>query len=857
MSPTAADLAAWRAEYDAQRTRLIAQYRRTGRPQTLLRGLSRAADRLFRHIWRRLDLPEATALVAVGGYGREEMYPQSDADLLILLDDALPAAEHTRIEPLIGLLWDAGLTVGHSVRTVSECLAEAARDITIQTSLLDARLLAGRQTLFASLGARYRAALDPAVFLEAKRLEQRNRHGRFADRALLLEPNIKENPGSLRDLQTVAWVCKAAGLGGDLASLRRSGLLDAQEARLITRDLGFLMRLRINLHLAVQRREDRLLFELQERLAAEFAVRPRGRLRASEVLMQRYFGAARELSLANQYLLGALQCRLRGPARPAGVAVEAPFLMREGWLDIDDDRCFADNPGLIFRAFQVLQDSGLHGFAPGALRALWRAGRRIDGGFRRDPAHRRQFIDLFRAGRGITQSFRLMHRLGILGRYLPAFRRITGQMQHDLYHIHPVDEHTLMVLRNLRRLALPLYAHELPFAHRLMLDYRQPHLLYLAALFHDIAKGRGGDHSVLGETDARRFCRSHGLAPAETELVAWLVRHHLALSRTAQKEDLGDPAVIAAFARLCGSVERLTALYLLTVADVRGTNPKIWNAWKDKLCGDLYRASRRLLEGDQTVPDSVEEKKAQARAALRLHGFAEGAEEALWQRLDEVWFLRLDAGDIAWQTRRLLPRLRPSGSVVSARLAPIGEGIELLVYAHDRPGLFARICGFLARMNYGVLEARIHTTRDGYALDSFLALDEGRRDVPYRDILAYLEHELAEEINRNEPLPPPVAARWPRQLKSFPLVPEVGFSRGTGDQWLLSLIAGNRPGLLYDVACILNRHRAGVVSARIVTLGMRVEDSFVVHGGDLDDPAGLVALEQELLAALKPPGATA
>jgi [protein-PII] uridylyltransferase len=852
MNADLTEVGRWRDEYAAARAALVTRYQRDRRPHPLLLGLTRAADRLFGHIWAAHDLPAHAALVAVGGYGREEMYPQSDVDVLILLDDGLSETDHARFEPLIGLFWDVGLPVGHSIRTLSECLVESARDVTIQTNLLEARFLAGNRTLFEDFRRRYRAALDSLVFYEAKRQEQRNRHGRFADRALLLEPNLKENAGGLRDMQTVAWVCKAAGLPADFPGLVREGLLDPSEARLIAGHLGFLARLRIDLHLAAKRREERVLFELQERLAAEFGLQPRGRLRASEALMQRYFQAARELSLANEFLLGAVHCRLKPVAPTAPLQEGSPFLRQGNLLDIGAEAAFETDPAQILNAFLILQTKdGLQGFAPRALRALWRAGRRIDAGFRRDPARRAQFLALLKAPRGITLSFRLMHRLGILGRYLPAFRRITGQMQHDLYHIHPVDEHTLMVLRNLRRLALPVFAHELPFAHRLMAAFPRPHLLYLAALFHDIAKGRGGDHSSLGEADARRFCRGHGLDREETDLVAWLVREHLALSSTAQKQDLSDPEVISAFAQRCRDSERLTALYLLTVADIRGTNPKIWNAWKDKLLKELYLASRRVLEGGQPVPDNVETMKEQARAGLRLYGFPEGAERKLWNRLDDVWFLRLEAQEIAWQTRRLLPLLGREETVVRARLAPIGEGIEVMVYTPDQEGLFARICGFFSRMNYGVLEAKIHTTQDGYALDSFLAMDEGQRDVPYRDILNYIEYELADELKQARPLAAAAHGRLPRQLKSFPLEPEVSLTAGVGGHWLLAITAGDRPGLLYDVARLLNRHRISVRSARIVTLGMRVEDSFVVQSDKLEQDSERLTLEQDLLKVLK------
>jgi [protein-PII] uridylyltransferase len=848
-----ATTAHWREEYAAAREALITAYLARPRPHALLTGLSRAADRLFRNIWQTHRLPRGVALVAVGGYGRAELYPQSDVDVLILLDGALPEAERARIEPLIGLFWDVGLPAGHSVRTLEECLAEAAKDITIQTNMLEARLLAGDRELFQEFRRRYAASLDPVAFYEAKALEQEDRHGRAADRALRLEPNVKESPGGLRDLQTVGWVCAAAGLPSTLSGLAGAGLLSPEEARRLNARHRFMAHLRIRLHLAVNRREDRLLFELQGRLAQELGIRPKGNRRAAEVLMQRYFQAAREMSLANELLLGAMRCRLKPVRQNAPLRDDPAFARRGTLLDFAEEDLPESRSETLLGTFLTLQHHpDLQGLAPGALRTLWRAGRSIDAAFRRQPGHRAQFMALLREPYGVTRSLRLMHRLGILGRYLPAFGRITGQLQHDLYHIYPVDEHILMVLRNLRRMAIPALAHESPLAHRLITGFDRPELLYLAALFHDIAKGRGGDHSSLGEGDARSFCRQHRLERADEDLVAWLVREHLTLSHTAQTQDLSDPAVVTGFARSCGDVRRLTALYLLTVADIRGTNPQIWNAWKDNLLRELYLASRRVLEGDRPALDGVEEKKERARATLRLYGYPKGAEDALWNRVDDVWFLRLSAQEIAWQTRRLLPVLAREQVVVRARLAPIGEGVQVLVYAPDQEALFARICAFFAGMEYSVLEAKIHTTRDGYALDSFLAMDPGNSGTPYRDILSYIEYTLGAGLKAAGALAAPARGRLPRQLRSFPLDPQVLISPSdTNSHYLLSLVAGDRPGLLYDVARLLHAHRTNVVSAKINTLGQRVEDVFVLEGSGLDNGAERLALEQELVSALR------
>ncbi len=852
MNPDFSQIAAWRERLAQGRAQLAAAYLARPRANALLAGLSRLTDQLLAEIWVAQDLPEGSALVAVGGYGRGELYPQSDVDVLLLLDDALPESERVRFEPLITLLWDVGLPIGSSVRTVSECLAEAAGDVTIQTNLMEARFLAGNRPLFLSMQSAHRGQIDPAAFFQAKALEQKVRHGRHSDVALLLEPNLKESPGGLRDVQTLLWVSRAAGMGSTLAEITRAGLLHEHEARIAAADLRLLAHLRIRLHLAVNRREDRLLFEFQERIASAMGLAAQGGHRASERLMQRYFRAAHRIRLINELVLGELRTRLLPAPLPRALA-DAPGFHAVGNLLDADANLLAQHPELVLEAFLILaREAELTGCTPRLLRDLWWAGRKIDVAFRKDRDNQRRFLALLAQPRGVTGALRLMHQLGILGRYLPLFGRITGQMQHDQFHIYPVDEHILMVLRNLRRLAVPELAHEHPLAHRLMLACERQQLLLLAALFHDIAKGRGGDHSNLGAVDARRFCLSHGLAKQDADMVAWLVAEHLTLSQTAQKQDLSDPEVIAAFARKCGNVKRLTALYLLTVADIRGTSPKVWNAWKDKLTRELYLASRRILEGASPQADSVEEKKEQARAQLRLYGYAPGAEETIWKRLDDVYFLRQDSRDIAWQTRRLLPTIARQSHIVRARLAPVGEGVEVMVFAPDEEALFARICAFFARIGYTILEARIHTTRDGYALDSFYAFDPEQRQVSYRDFLNYIEHELEGELMRHEGLEAPPSGRLPRRLKAFPIEPVINISPSdNGRDYLLTFTAGDRPGLLASVARVLTRHKLSVLNARINTLGNRAEDVFVLQGEDLGKTGFRLGLEQALMETLR------
>ncbi|MDP2788195.1 MAG: [protein-PII] uridylyltransferase [Pseudomonadota bacterium] len=868
MNPDLARVAAWRDGLVEARKQLFQAYLARPAASTLLSGLSRLTDQTLKEIWTAHALPANAALVAVGGYGRGELYPQSDVDVLILFDDALTETERARFEPLIALLWDVGLPIGHSVRSLSECLAESAQDITIQTNMLESRWLAGDRALLRRMQRALDAQIDPAAFFQAKFLEQKVRHGRHADVALLLEPNLKESPGGLRDVHTPIWVARAAHLADSLPGLARAGLLGKAEARTASAELDLLAHLRIRLHLCANRREDRLLFEFQERIAQDMGITGLESRRASERLMQRYYRAARHIRLVNELVMGELRSRLLPPVATRALTqtgdstVLAQFSIAGNLLDADET-LFERHPDYLLETFLILaREPGLKGPTPSGctprlLRALARAGRGIDSAFRRDPENHRRFIALLAQPKGVTLTMRLMHRLGILGRYIPLFGRITGQMQHDQFHIYPVDEHVLMVLRNLRRLAVPEYAHEFPLAHRLIDEFEQQELLLLAALFHDIAKGRGGDHSSLGAVDARRFCRSHGLDKESTELVAWLVAQHLNLSQTAQKQDISDPDVIAAFAARCGDVRHLTALYLLTMADIRGTSPKVWNAWKDKLTRELYLAARQVLEGNAPRSDGIEEKKEQARTQLRLYGFAPDSESALWKQLDDIYFLRQDARDIAWQTRRLLPLLGQHDTIVQARLAPVGEGVEVLVFTPDEEALFARICAFFARLGYSILAARIHTTHDDRALDTFYALDPEHPQVPYRDFLNYIEHELAAELVRHEPLAALPGGRLPRRLKAFPLEPEVSLAPSDNRRelglpdYVLTFTAGDRPGLLAHVAQVLHRHGASVITARINTLGNRAEDVFVIEGEALERASVRLALEQDLLGVLK------
>src|SRR5262245_23870139 len=655
-APAHARIASWKERLSAERASLRERFEARESAAELLRLHTALIDRQLKEVWEAHAMPRDAALAAVGGYGRGEQYPCSDVDLLILLGAPAETALARKLEELIGTLWDIGLDVGHSVRTIEECATLAASDVTVQTTLLEARLLAGKRDLFASFTRHIRETLDPAVFLQAKRLEQQQRHARFAQTSL--EPNVKESAGGLRDLQLVLWIARAAGIRPSWRALAHRGVITDAEAREFVSHDQFFKELRVRLHYLAGRREDRLLFDHQSALAREFGLYDRPHRLASEQLMQRYFRTAKAVSQLNTIVLQNLDARITPPHDKAYHPINERFGVRDELLEARDERLFQRRPGAILESFQLLQQHHeLKGMSAATLRALWRRRRLVNPAFRRDTGNRERFLEIVHSPTHVDRALRRMNENGVLGRYIPSFGRIVGQMQHDLYHVHTVDEHILRVIRNLRRFSIPELAHEFPLCSRLMSDFARPEVLYLAALFHDIAKGRGGDHSQLGAVDARRFCTAHEVSKEDTELVAWLVHDHLVMSATAQKQDIGNPEVIRAFAARVADERRLTALYLLTVADIRGTSPKVWNAWKSKLLEDLYWATRNFLAGTQfSVATSLQARQDEARVKLRLYAVPEHAEQKLWQQLDDTYFLRHEPQEIAWHTRTLYYR---------------------------------------------------------------------------------------------------------------------------------------------------------------------------------------------------------
>ncbi|WP_431096348.1 [protein-PII] uridylyltransferase [Polaromonas aquatica] len=859
------ELAPVREQYKAGKTALLATLAASGASSrgihSLLQKFARHADATLQLLWQRAGFPASACLVAAGGFGRGELFPHSDVDVLLLLPDNAniegdPALQ-AKVESFIGACWDVGLEIGSSVRTASGCVEEASKDVTVQTSLLEARLVAGSKKNFQQLQKRLAAVLDPQAFYVAKTLELRQRHNKFENTPYSLEPNCKESPGGLRDLQVILWVARAAGLGKSWDDLARNGLATPFEVRQIKANEALLSLIRARLHLIAGRREDRLVFDLQTAVAESFGYSaeaddgsklPR---RASEAVMKRYYWAAKAVTQLNQILLLNIEERLNPntyPLRP----INERFFDKAGMLEVASDDLYVREPHAILETFLVFETTiGIKGLSARTLRALYNARGLMNGKFRSDPVNRDTFRRILQQPEGITHAMRLMNQTSVLGRYLWIFRKIVGQMQHDLFHVYTVDQHILMVLRNVRRFFMAEHSHEYPMCSQLAAGWDKPWILYIAALFHDIAKGRGGDHSELGCREVHIFCRQHGIAAEDTKLIEFLVGEHLSMSRIAQKEDLSDPQVIAAFAKRVGNERYLTALYLLTVADIRGTSPKVWNAWKGKLLEDLYRYTLRVLGGRAPDADAeVEARKREALTTLALHAEPFEAHKALWDTLDVSYFMRHEASDIAWHARQLSRHVGKAKAIVRARRSSAGEGMQVLVYTPDAPDLFARICGYFDEAGFSILDAKIHTAKNGYALDTFQVVSPTLADH-YRELAAMVEADLDRTIENPGPLPPPSKGRVSRRVKSFPIAPRVDLRPDEKAQrWLLSVSASDRAGLLYRIARVLARHRINLQLAKVSTLGERVEDTFLIDGPELQHNKAQIAIETELLEAL-------
>jgi len=835
----------------------------------LLHRLCVMTDTSIKQIWHDTGFDNQVCLVAVGGYGRGALYPYSDIDVLLLMPSGISAEENpvlkSQIEKFISACWDNGLEIGSSVRNLEECIQESRADITVQTSLLEARRIVGNAALFKAFKNQYDAAMDPKAFFVAKTLELSQRHTKFENTPYSLEPNAKESPGGLRDLQIILWTARAAKFGDTWEALAQNGLATALEARQLKRNENTLALIRNRLHLIAKRREDRLVFDMQHSVGKNMGLgfQADGQFNArlaSEALMKRYYWAAKAVTQLSQILLLNIEEKLNKKSyelRP----INERFAEKSGMLEVLHDDLYLQQPHAILETFTLYQSTvGIKGLSAKTLRALYNARSVMNAKFRSDPVNRQQFMAILQSPNGMTHAMRLMNQTSVLGRYLWVFRRIVGQMQHDLFHVYTVDQHILMVMRNARRFFMAEHAHEFPFCSQLAAGWDKPWILYAAALFHDIAKGRGGDHSQLGRAEVRKFCRDHAVAKEDAQLIEFLVAEHLTMSHIAQKQDLSDGKVIIDFAKRVGNERNLTALYLLTVADIRGTSPKVWNAWKGKLLEDLFRYTMRTLGG--RAPDAgseVESRKREALTMLALYALPFEAHKDLWDTLDVGYFMRHDATDIAWHTRQLSRQLMLTKNkgesmevTVRARLSPAGEGLQVMVYSPDQADLFARICGYFDQTGFNILDAKVHTATNGYALDTFQIVTQFTKEH-YRDLINLVETGLTQTITLSKPLPIPSKGRISRRVKSFPITPRVSLQPDErGQKWLLSISASDRVGLLYNVASVLAHHKVNLFLAKISTLGERVEDTFLVDGAALQQNKKQLEIETELLEVLQP-----
>jgi [protein-PII] uridylyltransferase len=806
----------------------------TGAP-VLIRARSWQIDKVLMRAWARFmgaDTGHAT-LVAVGGYGRSELMPGSDVDLLILLPDDENNRFDAQITELLTFLWDIGLEVGHSVRTIQDCIEQSLADVTVVTNLMEARLLAGSEELFRRMQESTAPAeiWDSRAFFEVKNTEQRSRYKKFHNSAYNLEPNIKEGPGGLRDIQMIAWVANRHFGTASLEQMVDRGFLTRKEYETLVEGRDLLWNIRFALHMLTGRGEDRLLFDYQRTLASTFGFHDDDNRLGVEAFMKQYYRTIMGLSRLNEMLLQLFHENILHPEGPdEPVIINNRFQSRGGYIEIRNDNVFARNPFALLEIFLLLeQDSELQGVRAGTIQAIRQHRHLIDDGYRKDIRARSLFMEILRQPQGLTHQLRRMNVYGILAAYLPAFEHIVGLMQYDLFHIYTVDEHILRVVRNLRRFTVDEFAHEFPLCSDVIATLPKPELLYLAGLFHDIAKGRGGDHSTLGGEDANTFCVQHGLGNYDAELVTWLVNQHLLMSSTAQREDISDPIVVNRFAGTVGDTVHLDYLYLLTVADIRATNPDMWNSWKDALLKQLYYNTRRALQrGLQDPLERAEHIQQLRKTTSKLLQESLSGTGALWDNFGDEYFLRHSPEQIARHTQLLLNR-PDNNNIVDIQPVTESGGTEILIFAPLGENLFSRITAVLDQLGLNVVNAGITTTTDNHILDTFHVLGESGKPVTNDQRIEEIRTALLDEINNSNSKPWQITRRTPRQYQYFPIKTHLEFKQDTFDRrTVMELVTADRPGLLSQIGRAFTDCGVQLLNAKIATLGSRVEDVYYI-----------------------------
>ncbi|MCF7361152.1 bifunctional uridylyltransferase/uridylyl-removing protein GlnD [Vibrio sp. A1-b2] len=814
----------------------------------LVLGRSEYMDLLLHRLWQYfgfIDNPELS-LVAVGGYGRGELHPLSDIDILIISNKKIAEETERKVSEFITLLWDLRLEVGHAVRTVDECSEIGRSDLTVATNLQEARLLAGSEDTFHRLKMLIHSeSFWPSeTFYKAKIQEQRERHARYHDTTYNLEPDIKSTPGGLRDIHTLSWVARRHFGATSLYEMSRYGFLTDAEYRELVECQDFLWRVRFALHMELKRYDNRLTFGLQAQVAEHLGFTGEGN-RAVEMMMKEFYRTVRRVAELNKMLLKLFdQAILNNGEECEPVVLDEDFQRRGSLIEARKPALFQARPETILDMFlHIANDSTIDGVAPATMRQLRTARRRLNKFLHTIPEAREKFMELVRHPNALHRAFSLMHKLGVLAAYLPQWSQIVGQMQFDLFHAYTVDEHSIRLLKHINTFGDPANHDRHPICCEIYPKLQKKELLILAAIFHDIGKGRGGDHSEIGAGEAYDFCIEHGLSKPEAKLVSWLVLNHLLMSVTAQRRDIYDPEVIIEFAKKVRDEEYLEYLVCLTVADICATNPELWNSWKRTLLAELFystqRALRRGLENPVDVRDRIRHNQQLASALLRKEGFSSREIELLWQRFKADYFLRHTHKQIAWHCTHLLRHKDPTQPlVILSKRAPRG-GTEIFVYTKDQPSLFAKVVGELDRRNLNVHDAQIMTSKDGYVLDTFMVLDqngsvieEARHQALSKHIVNVLKSESALELKTR---------RLPRQLKHFTVKTTIDFlPTRSKKRTLMEFVALDTPGLLATVGATFSELNLDLHAAKITTMGERAEDLFI-----LTSPQGNKLSEEE------------
>jgi [protein-PII] uridylyltransferase len=844
----------------------IFQEHKENRINELVHARAWLVDQILRMAWQQYSWPEEAALVAVGGYGRRELHPQSDVDLLILLGNGLNASSwHRCTQEFITFIWDLGLQIGSSVRTLKDCCEQAKNDITIATSLIESHTIIGKADLREQAfdWVISEQAWGNEAFYKARIESQQERHRRTNDTEYNLEPNIKNSPGGLRDIQTIGWIGKRHFGLSNMAQLAGHNYLNKSELDTLRKSTDYLWTIRYALHLIAKRPEERLLFDHQRKLATFFGYEDNEEELAVEQFMHRYYRTAMHLAELNQTLLQLFdQGILHAHEADLVVSINRRFELRNGRLQACYPSLFLRQPFAMMEAFVILaQHPQCQAIGAECKRLIQTYRHLIDDKYRRDIRVNSLFMELLRSPQRMSHTLLEMQRQGVLGDYLPAFNRIVGRMQHDMYHIYTVDAHCMKVVKKMRELLLPKERERFPVASRLVHQLPKIELLYIAGFFHDIGKGSGRDHSVVGAEEVRHFCKQHQLGKWDTELVSWLVRHHLLMSMTAQKRDISNPDIIHEFATKMGDQLHLDYLYVLTVSDINATNPALWNNWRASLLRQLYTATNRVLRLGLDVPVNhqglIEQSQIDARKLLQAQRFNPASVMRLWKNLGDDYFIRENAKTIAWHTRTILNHQieGPLVAISETSFSAFEGGTQIFVYTQDKANLFAVLCAILGQLNLDIQDARIITTEDGHSMDTFIVLDShGNTINETPTLLAQLQERLTQALLYPNDFAYIVQQRQPRAHKLFNQPSSVNLTNPEGRSWTrLELFSADRPGLLAQVGLVFMRLGISLQKAKIQSIGGRVEDVFFItlnNGHRISDEGLLAKLENDICSSL-------